>query len=191
MALAISMMMLTLLTALAGALVLGTVTETAIAASYREGVETFYAAEAVVEFVIDELDAAGNWQEIVDDGRVSDFADGPPAGTRQVGSITIDLAAAAADIVTAARESDYDVVYQLFAYGRLADLIPAVAAQSPYYLVVCIGGLDTDETEELSMMRIVGRAYGPTGSRRSVIVTVNRPSGSEEPLRVVSWHELR
>jgi hypothetical protein len=191
MALAISMMMLTLLTALAGALVLGTVTETAIAASYREGVETFYAAEAAVEFVIDELDAAGNWQEIVDDGSVSDFADGPPAGTRQVGSITIDLAAAAGDIVTAARDSNYDVVYQLFAYGRLADLIPAVAARSPYYLVVCIGGLDTDETEELSMMRVVGRAYGPTGSRRSVIVTVSRPSGSEEPLRVVSWHELR
>jgi hypothetical protein len=184
-------MMLMLLTALAGALVLGTVTETAIAASYREGVETFYAAEAAVEFAIDELDAAGNWEEVVDNGTTSDFADGPPAGTRRVGSVTVDLATVAEDIFTAARDSEHDVAYQLFAYGRLADMIPAVAARSPYYLVVCIGGVYADETDELSMMRIVGRAYGPTGSRRSVIVTVNRPPGSEEPLRVVSWHELR
>lgn len=189
MALVISMMALTLLTALAHALVLGTVTETAIAASHREGVETFYAAEAAVELVVQDVAAAVDWDEIAAGDARSAFVDGPPSGTRQVGAVTVDLTAATADVVTASVGESDPIAYQLYAYGRLGDMIPEAAGRSPYYVAAWIAGLESDETEELSAVRIVGRAYGPTGSRRSMSVTLSRAASEE--LRVVSWHELR
>lgn len=51
-ALVIVMMTITLLTALGAALTLATVTETAIAANYRDAAEALYAAEGAVEFVM-------------------------------------------------------------------------------------------------------------------------------------------
>jgi hypothetical protein len=189
MPLVISMMALTLLTALAGALVLGTVTETAIAASYREGTETFYAAEAVMEVVIQDLAAAPDWEEIINGETVSSFADGP-IGVRRVGAVMLDLTAATQDVVAATSGYDDDASYRLYAHGRLADLVPGSGTGSPYYLVAWIAGLAGEGSEGQSNVRIVGRAYGPTGSRRSVVVSVVRPD-SETTLRVVSWHELR
>ncbi len=111
--------------------VLGTITETAIAASYREGAETFYAAEAGVEFVIDELAAVDDWETLDEDGASSAFTDGPPAGTRHVGAVTLDLAAATQDVVTEARDQGNDVQYHLYVYGRLADMVQGVAPRSP------------------------------------------------------------
>lgn len=184
------MMALTLLTAFANALVLGTVTETAIAASHREGVETFYAAEAAVELVVQDLAAAGDWRDIAAGDVRSGFVDGPAFGIRQVGAVTLDLTAATADVATASIGENDQVTYHLYAHGRLGDLIPDAAGRSPYYVAAWIAGVESDETPELSAMRIVGRAYGPTGSRRSMSVTLSRATGSEE-LRVVSWHELR
>ena len=77
MALLISMMALSVLTALAATLVLGTMTETAVASSYREGIETFYAAEAAVEFVIQDLAAASDWEGIVGGGTELDLCGRP------------------------------------------------------------------------------------------------------------------
>ena len=189
MPLVMSMMALTLLTALAGAAVLGTITETAIAASYREGTETFYAAEAVTEFVIQDLAAAPDWEEIVNGKTFSSFVDGP-IGVRRVGAVMLDLAAATQDVIAATRGYDDDAAYRLYAHGRLADLAPGSGSGSPYYVVAWIAGLAEDGSEGQSTMRIVGRAYGPTGSRRSVVVSVIRPDSRSE-LRIVSWHEVR
>ena len=190
MSLVISLMVLSLITALGGALALGTVTETAIAASYREGAETFYAAEAAVQFAMQEVAAVPDWEEITAGDRTSSFVDGPPAGARRVGAAMLDLTTATEDVVTAAGDAGGEVSYHLYVYGRFADLIPA-AAPSPYYVVAWIAGLGTTETEGWPIMRIVGRAYGPTGSRRSVVVSVTRLPDSEEAPEVLSWYELR
>ena len=184
------MMALTLLAALANALVLGTVTETAIAASYREGLETYYAAEAAVELVVQELAAAGDWADLAAGKTSSSFVDGPPSGTRQVGAVTLDLTAVTADVAAASVGESGPVTYHLYAYGRLAAMFPDTTGRSPYYLAAWIAGLESDATEDVAAIRIVGRAYGPTGSRRSMSVTVSRAAVSDE-LRVVSWHELR
>jgi hypothetical protein len=184
------MMVLTLLAAFANALVLGTVTETAIAASHREGLETYYAAEAAVELGVQELAAAVDWGEIAAGSARSNFVDGPPSGTRQVGAVTVDLTAATADISTASVGESGPVTYHLYAYGSLAAMITDGARRSPYYVATWIAGLASDTTDDLTAIRIVGRAYGPTGSRRSMSVTVSRASATDE-LRVVSWHELR
>jgi hypothetical protein len=190
MPLLISMMALSVLTALAASLVLGTVTETAVATSYREGIETFYAAEAAVEFAIQDLAAAPDWEGIVAGEEVSSFVDGPPLRVRRVGAVFFDLAAATDDVLAATSGYDDNRQYRVYAHGRLSDMIPDAAAGSPYYVVVWIAGLGATETERQSAISIVGRAYGPTGSRRSVVVSVIRPD-SEERVRVVSWHELR
>ena len=192
MLLVVSMMTLTLLTALCGAMVLGTVAETAIAASYREGHEAFYAAEAIGEFVVRELAASSDWDEILSGDTPSDFVDGPPSGTRRVGAATIDLAAATAGL--GAATGDSRVSYQLYAYGHLSslggardDLFSAVAQCC--YVVAWIA--DVADEEEPRVLRVVGRAYGPTGSRRSIMLSVERPAAPGESVRVLSWHELR
>jgi hypothetical protein len=190
MPLLIAMMALSVLTALAATLVLGTMTETAVAASYREGVETFYAAEAAVEFVIQDLAAAPDWEGIAAGEQVSSFVDGPPLGVRQVGAVLFDLAAATDDIVGATSGYDDDREYRIYANGRLSDMLPGAAPASPYYVVVWIAGVGDTDTERQSTLSVVGRAYGPTGSRRSITLTVIR-GDSDGMVRIVSWHELR
>jgi len=190
MPLLISMMALSVLTALAATLVLGTMTETAVAASYREGVETFYAAEAAVEFVIQDLAAASDWEGIVAGEQSSTFVDGPPLGVRLVGAVLFDLAAATDDIVAATAGYDDDREYRAYAHGRFSDLLPGTATGSPYYVVVWISGVGATDTERDSTISVLGRAYGPNGSRRSIAVTVSR-GDSDEMVRIVSWHELR
>lgn len=54
-----------LMTALGSALVLATVTETAIAANYRDATETFYAAEAAVDRAVHDLASMANWDTSV------------------------------------------------------------------------------------------------------------------------------
>jgi hypothetical protein len=190
MPLVISMVALSVLTALAATLVLGTMTETAVAASYREGVETFYAAEAAVEFATRDLAAATDWEGIVAGEQVSSFVDGPPLGVRRVGAALFDLAAATDDVIGATGGYDDEREYRIYANGRLSDMLPGTATGSPYYVVVWIAGVGATDTEKQSTISIVGRAYGPTGSRRSIAVTVIR-GDSEGTIRVVSWHELR
>lgn len=183
-------MALSVLTALAATLVLGTMTETAVAASYREGVETFYAAEAAVEFAIQDVAAAPDWERIVAGAEVSSFTDGPPLGVRQVGAVLFDLEAATDDVVAATAGYDDDREYRIYAHGRLSDLLPGIATGSPYYVVVWIAGVGATDAERQSTISVVGRAYGPTGSRRSIAVSVSR-ADPEGMVRIVSWHELR
>ncbi|HEX2459633.1 MAG TPA: pilus assembly PilX N-terminal domain-containing protein [Vicinamibacterales bacterium] len=190
MPLLISMMALSVLTALAATLVLGTMTETAVAASYREGVETFYAAEAAVEFVIQDLALAPDWEGIATGEQVSSFVDGPPLGVRRVGAVLFDLAAATDDVVGATSDYDGDREYRIYAHGRLSDMLPGTATGSPYYVVVWITGVGATDVERQSTISLVGRAYGPTGSRRSIVVNMIR-ADSDEMVRIVSWHELR
>ena len=188
MLLVVSMMTLTLLTALGGAMVVATVAETAIAASYREGHETFYAAEAIVELVVRELAVATDWAEIAAGDTYSTLVDGPPSGTRRVGAATIDLAAATANL--GAATGDSRVPHRLYAYGHLSHLFPVVS-QPCCYLVAWIADVAQAEAGETQVLRIVGRAYGPTGSRRSVMLSVDRPPAPGNAVRVLSWHELR
>src|SRR5687768_5078979 len=93
------MMAVALMTSLATTVVLGTMTETAIAGSYAEAAAVFYAAEAAVEFAVSDLTTV-DWQEAVTGNVRSPFADGPPAGERDVGTATIDLTQATSDINT-------------------------------------------------------------------------------------------
>lgn len=199
MPLVIALMALTLLTGLGTVLVLGTMTETAIAASYREGTEAFHAAEAAVEFAIRDFAAAADWEAILTGEAASAFVDGPPGGTRVVGAETIDLTEAT-DAINAAAEAPAGgapPVYGLYAYGPFADLLQLGAVRWRMYIAVWIADLSTEEADPASpVVAIVGRAYGPTGSRRSIAVSLTTRRGTGEAgvpaeIHMLSWVELR
>ena len=144
---------------------------------------------------VQELAAAPDWHAVLDGGETSLFVDGPAAGTRTVGAVALDLAQATEDVNRAARGGPVEALYRLYAYGRLADLMPA-ARQSRIYVVVWVADLAGPEAREAGtpiVLSLVGRAYGPTGSRRSVALTVFRTPEENGPpggLHIASWHDL-
>lgn len=196
----IALMAMTLLTALGTALVLATMTETAISANYRDATETFYAADALVEFVVQDLGAAPDWNRVVAGSATSAFVDGPPSGTRTVGALALDLTEATLDInasvaTTAAGDSPQ---WSLYAFGRFDDLVPSEGHRSRIYVVAWVVDRSDMPGEEQSVpdvLSVLGQAYGPNGSRRAVEATVTRAdtsAGAEpNPIRVLSWRELR
>ncbi|OFW51689.1 MAG: hypothetical protein A3G77_12455 [Acidobacteria bacterium RIFCSPLOWO2_12_FULL_68_19] len=183
------MMSLTLLTGLAAALVVGTMTETAVVAGYRYGVEAFYAAEGIVEFGIRDLALAPDWEAVVSGASTSAFVDGPAEGLRQVAGMTVDLAQATADVNgLASSGADGPLRFRLYAYGRFADLAPAVGAPPHIYLCLWVA-------ETTAGLRLVGRAWGPTGAERSIAVSLARVAADDAigpgGVHVQSWEELR
>ena len=184
----IAMMAVTLLTGLATTVVLGTMTETAIAASHGEATAAFYATEAAVEFAVSDL-ATADWDAVLSGDLPSAFVDGPPAGMRTVGRATIDLATATDDTNALAGALAAASPYQLYAHGSFVDLVSGPAGASPFYVAVWVANLTAEETGEAEarVLGIIGRAYGPSGSRRSIAVSVTRDETAPTSIRVLSW----
>lgn len=197
MTLVIALMAMALLTALGSAMVVGTMTETAIAAGFRHGTETFYAAEALAAVVVQELAGESDWSTVANGEEVSRFVDGPAAGIRRIGTVTLDLDQATDDVNAAANVGvGLEASYRLYAYGPLADLIPTARGLPTYVLAWVADRSDpaAQDGGEPSVLGLISRAYGPTGSRRSVALSVSRQmgdAGSPPALRIESWHELR
>jgi hypothetical protein len=188
------MMTIALLTALGSALTLATIAETAIAANYRDATETFYAAEGAVEFAMQEVAAVSDWHDLVASPGRSAFVDGPAAGQRITGPVTIDLGDVTADVnaAGAGATGGADSAWILYAFGPFRDLAPSSVRRSQIYVVVWVAdrsgtaGGDTSMPEALS---ILGQAYGGRGSRRTVEVVVERDSAGLMQTRL--WREWR
>ncbi len=185
------MMTISLLGALVGALTLAVITDTAVAANYRDAADALYAAEAAVEFVLQEIAAVDDWADLLDEGH-SAFVDGPPAGIRQVGGITIDLDQATADVTLAATAAPGDVHLpsMLYAFGWFRDMVPG-AADSGVYVAVWLADRSAapkDEAAPPEKLSIVGEAFGTRGARRAVEVIVEKADTSA--VRRLAWREL-
>ena len=122
------MMTTTLFAALVGALALAVLTETAVAANYRDGAHVRYAAEAAVEFVLQEIAAVEDWTELLAAPGQSSFVDGAAAGVRQAGAANIDLSQGNGrrDRRGDAAAGDVALPSVLHAFGRFSDLVPVV-----------------------------------------------------------------
>ncbi|MDA1183613.1 MAG: pilus assembly PilX N-terminal domain-containing protein [Acidobacteria bacterium] len=190
-ALVVVMMAVALLTALGSALTLATITETAIAANYRDATEAFYAAEAAVEFAKGEVASMSDWSEIVVTPGRSAFVDGPPGGRRTVGATTVDLRAATSDVNAAAPGASgaTEADWLLYAYGRFRDLVPSSPRRSQIYVVVWVADRSEEEASTPQVVSILGQAYGGHGSRRTVEVIVERDSAGLVQTR--RWREWR
>jgi len=170
------LVVLAFLGALAAALVLAATTEMGIAANYREATETLYAAEAGVAFVMQEVAAIETWDEVASTGGESTFVDGPVEGIRSIGVVALDLAVATEALnSTMPAGPGGDPAWVPYAFGRLQDLTPPGAGQSPLYVVVWVANHATSSDPSMrGALSILGQAYGPRGSRRAVEVIVEK-----------------
>ena len=170
MPLVLTMLLGVVLAALSSAMAIGSATETMIASSFRDGTALFYAADAAVEFAIDEL-ARSDWSDVLDTGGRSTFIDGasPRPGM-----------------------SDHAPEYEVYAYGPFGDMLNRTARGVDPYVIVWLADL-TESSHAATSGRIAGlraAAFGPAGGRRSVAVTA-RLTSSDTGVVVerLSWTE--
>jgi hypothetical protein len=215
-ALIMALLAMVLLTGLGTALTLVTMTESRVSASYRDGAEAFYAADAAIERVVHEIAAVGDWNGILDGSMRSPFVDGPPGTRRLPNGATLNLTDTTAlvrcgnatctdaDLDAATEERPWGANnprWQLYAHGRLADMSEATI-NSPVYVVAWVADdpsendgkplLDGDEeagpNPGREVLRLLVHAYGLSDTRRVVEATLARTDGRAW-LR--AWREIR
>jgi Tfp pilus assembly protein PilX len=223
-ALIVAMMAMLLMTALGVALVLTTSSETMIASNFRNSQEALYAADAVVERAMDDILTVADWNKLLDGSTQSAFVDGAPSGTRTLpdGS-TIDLAQALnlanCDHVAACTDAEMNAVsamrpwttnnprWKLYAYGNLADMLPASDSINSSYYVLLMVADDPSENDDdplhdgvtpcphndpsgsitapitcnlgSGVIALRAEAFGPRGAHKVIEITVARTDTSE------------
>jgi hypothetical protein len=193
-ALIVVLMSMLLLTALGLAVVMISNTEATIAANHRNSQEALYAADAAAERVVQDLLMFPRWSDVLAGTVKSAFADGTATGTKILpggGSLVLccgtgDASATGrlqAATAAAASWGANDPVWQLVAWGPLRDLLPDVI-DSPIYVAVWVAD-DPAETDDNPLADVNGtlsvhaEAFGPSGTRKIVEVTVARTASSE------------
>jgi hypothetical protein len=191
-ALVIVMLTMSLLAALVGAVTLAAVTETVVAANYREAVDALYTAEAGVEYVLQEIAPVDDWTDLLAEPGQSGFVDGPPAGVRQVGTATLDLARATADVAAAAAAPAGAVRLPsvLYAFGWFKDLVPGAGQRSQTYVAIWLADRSPgpkDDSVPPVALSVVAEAFGARGARRAVETIVEK---RDRGVRMLAWREL-
>ena len=161
MPLVLTMMLTVALATLGSAMTIATVTETLIAAAYRDGTALFYAADAAAEFAIDEL-VRSDWRHVLDTGDRSTFVDGMPTGSESL---------------------EGPSGYVAYAYGRFGDMLGRASTDVDPYVVVWIGDVTEPPMDTTSSERVVGivaTASRQGGGRRSIALTVRLSSSPED-----------
>jgi type IV pilus assembly PilX-like protein len=192
-ALVIALMSMMLLTALGAAVVMVTSTETRIASNYRNSQEALYAADAAVERAVQDLLMVPRWNDILGGSVQSAFVDGAmtaqkvlPAG----GRVTL---CCAANTATGQLQADTNTLnlwgannpqWRLYAWGPISELLAAPVIDSPMYVAVWIADdpAETDGNPALDVngvLTVHAEAYGPSGTRKVVEVTVARTASTE------------
>ena len=123
-ALVAALMAMMLMLVLGTALTMMTITETTIAAHYREGIEVLYAADAGIELAVSDLRSMPDWSGALRGGTTSTIADGQPDGGP----------------------------WRLYARGALADMLPGTPV-NPLISVVVWVAEDTSGPEGALILR--------------------------------------
>jgi len=215
-ALIVAMLIMILLSALGLSLTMVTTTEAQVAHSYSSGIESFYAADAALELVVNELALQPDWNRVLDGSVSSSFVDSGVVSRRWPGGRARTSSEATA-LVTCARttcsSADMDARttdrpwgpnnprWRLFAYGPLSAMSPAGAVNSAEYVAVWVGDdsqenddnplVDGDESRGPNpgrgMLALLIHGYG-ISTRRVVEATIARAANG---VRVISWREVR
>jgi len=202
-ALVIAVMATSLMLALGGALILLSSSETAIAANFRAAHEATYAADAVLERAMADLQNAPDWSPALAGTVPSSFTDGPPSGTRTLADgSTIDLdqitnlaacqkptLCSDSDIAAATIERPWGINnprWALYAFGPLENM---GAIQSSFYVLAFVGDdpSENDNDPAIDGLEIDGQpnpgrgiilvraeAFGPRNAHKVLEATVAR-----------------
>ena len=216
-ALIVALLVMVLLSALGLSLTMVTSTEERIAASYRDGNEAFYAADAALERAVQELALVPDWNRVLDGSVTSLFVDAqasfgpwPDPSARNSAEATAlvrcgKTSCTVADLAASTPERPWGANnprWQLFAWGPVANMSPSGAANSRIYVAAWVADdpsendgnplVDGDSSAGANpgrgMVVVLAHAYGPAGVRRVIEATVARAGGG---VRVLSWRELR
>ena len=207
-AMIIALMAMTLMVALGTALILATMTETKIVTNFKNNSESLYAADAGMERALDDLLTVPDWNNLLNGSAKSALVDGAPTGNRTLADGTVlnldeMLNMANCQKTTACSTADMDAVtnerpwaannprWQLFAYGKLNDILPQGGINSPYYVIVMVGD-DPSETDGdplhdgvsqtnpgSGVLAMRAEAYGPNGNHKVIELTIARTNTTE------------
>ena len=218
-ALIIALFTAVVLSGLGLGLLMLTDTESAIAANYRAGNQTMYAADAAAERALVDILTAPNWNDLLNGTTRSGFVDTtlrPTLPSNQV----LDLTALTGEMQAASDTTGAFGLntpqWRLFAYGRLSAMASANLIHSDEYAVVWIADDPADAdgdpaTDANGVITILAQAIGPYGSSRTVEVTVAKDNstaggaGTAAPgeqaevtngatpvtVRILSWREIQ
>ena len=205
-ALIIALMAMLFMMALGTALMLSTVTEKKIANNFRGSSEALYAADAGLERSLDDLLTIADWNTLLSGSSTSAFIDGAPGDRSLADGTTLNLneilaytncaktSCTSTDYITNTAERPWGVNnprWQLFAYGRLDDMIPTESVNSPFYIVVMVGDdpsendgnplQDGTAADNLGkgVISLRAEAFGPFGVHKTIELTVARTDTSE------------
>ena len=175
-ALVLALLALAWLTAIGVSLVWLGDTDRRIAASYEAATETFFAADAVVDWTLQELRAIPDWSDAVS-GRVRSSLADSTNRPRTPSFGAIDLDAISAQIQAQSNVSwpagANTPVWHLFGWGPLASLVRANPLDVPAYVAVWIADDPADADGNPSadwngVVLIHAEAFGSAASRRVV-----------------------
>lgn len=196
-----ALLMALLIGAVAAALVALTTTETLISASFRQGREAAYGAEAALERALHDLAAMPDWSSVLfapPANITSSFDDGEDRPRGPDGR-TLDLARLTAD-----RQRDSDLhdgpaifgadspQWRLFAHGPPRSLLPLPGLDLPLYLVVWVADDESDGDGDPTVDRngrllVRAVAFGAGGARRSAEALVARTDAGD--LQLLAWRD--
>lgn len=200
-ALIIVLLSILLMSALALGLATASSVELTVAAAYRDSQATLYAADAALEFVLDDLAREEDWDAVLAGSSRAALVDGPPAGPRNADGRTIDLGR----ILDAARRESRpwganNPVWQLYAYAPASAIVPANGTPWPAYVVVMVAD-DPSETDGdplvdgggeenpgAGRLNVRAAAFGTSGAIRAVQATIERVGAGA--IRVLTWRDL-
>jgi hypothetical protein len=176
-----------LLTTLGVGLVMLSRTETAIAGNYRIGNETFYAADAAVERVVQDVLLVPRWNDILSGVTKSSFVDDTLTPTAPSGE-PLNLTQLTTELQSQADASNpwgpNNPQWRLFAYGPLSSMLGQGSLQSNTYVAVWIADEPSESDNDAfadtnGVISVFALAIGPQGTRRAVEVTVAKTDMTE------------
>ena len=204
-ALLLVIMLVLVLAAIGAAVSVATRTETLIAANFRQERELLYAAEGAVALAVHDAASNPDWSLLVSGSAVSSFTDGAAIGARRLPGgdlVTLccgppSLTSDVQDRALGGRSWGADTpVWQLFAWGRAADWLPAGRIDSALYVVVWLAD-DPDDgdgnpaVDANGVVLLHGQALGPRGGRQVIDAVIGRGGPAPSPVRIISWREGR
>jgi hypothetical protein len=214
-ALVIVLLAMLLVGALGSALAVTTAVETAIAGNYLRAEQARTAADAVLERALVDLSAVPALNLVLAGALSSSFADGAPSGVRVLadgspvdldasrnlancGRSTVCSSAQLTAITPARPWGPNNPVWQIFAYGPIASLLPH-GVESACYAMAMVGD-DPSETDGdpltdgagagsagAGVVVVRAEAFCPRGAHRVLLATIARDGAR---MAIVSWRIL-